>query len=308
MICTSETLRTTVEGLFIANCPGYKIFTGLTDSEWLYIEQLRKQDGKRVAVSASRTEQLQLMKDADVSFAPKRGSTDTLLATCDVQMKNDGFDTITETLKSARMAMKRITNTAEYFVVGFMTMFFWALLSIVVSGKLPFSSGDVFLFGILINILISVSLAFAPPERNILAEPLPAVRPRDKLIYYALPALYSLIGGGLCLFSSQVTLRTAGNAPVTASLVTFSALLFFYSLMCGVKHSVFINRAYMNYLSFAMLAVVAAVIAAIIYIPKAAAFMGYAPLNGTQLLVAVGIAFIFFLAAQVVMLLVSRSQ
>ncbi|CDD01531.1 calcium-translocating P-type ATPase PMCA-type [Ruminococcus sp. CAG:382] len=307
-ICTAETLRTTEEGLFIANCPGYKIFTGLTDSEWLYIEQLRKQDGKRVAVSASRTEQLQLMKDADVSFAPKRGSTDTLLATCDVQMKNDGFDTITETLKSARMAMKRITNTAEYFVVGFMTMFFWALLSIIVSGKLPFSSGDVFLFGILINILISVSLAFAPPERNILAEPLPAVRPRDKLIYYALPALYSLIGGGLCLFSSQVTLRTAGNAPVTASLVTFSALLFFYSLMCGVKHSVFINRAYMNYLSFAMLAVVAAIIAAIIYIPKAAAFMGYAPLNGTQLLVAVGIAFIFFLAAQVVMLLVSRSQ
>ena len=78
--------------------------------------------------------------------------------------------------------------------------------------------------------------------------------------------------------------------------------------MCGVKHSVFINRAYMNYLSFAMLAVVAAIVAAIIYIPKAAAFMGYAPLNGTQLLVAVGIAFIFFLAAQVVMLLVSRSQ
>lgn len=307
-ICTAETLRTTEEGLFIANCPEYKVFTGLTDSEWLYIEQLRKQDGKQVAVSASRTEQLQLMKDADVSFAPKRGSTDTLLATCDVQMKNDGFDTITETLKSARMAMKRITNTAEYFVVGFMTMFFWVLLSIIVSGSLPFSSGDVFLFGILINILISVSLAFAPPERNILAEPLPAVRPRDKLIYYALPALYSLIGGGLCLFSSQITLRTADNAPATASLVTFAALLFFYSLMCGVKHSVLVNRAYMNYLSFAMLAVVAAIIAAVLYIPKAAEFMGYAPLNGTQLLVAVGIAFIFFLAAQVIMLLASKKQ
>lgn len=302
-ICTAEMLRTSDEGLFIANCPRYKVFTGLSDKEWLYVEQLRRQDGKKVAIAASRTEQLPLMKEADVSFAPKRGSTDTLLSTCDVQMKNDGFDTITETLKCARMAMKRISNTAEFFVVGFMTMFFWTLFSLLLKGSLPFSAGDVFLFGFAVNILFSVSLAFAPPERNILSEPLPSVKPRVKAVYYLLPAIYSAIGGALCLFSSEIALKTAPNAPLTASLMTFASLLFFYSLMCGVKHSVLINRAYMNYLSFAMLAAAGVLIAAAMYIPPIAKFMGYAPLGGTQLLVSIGISFIFFLAAQIIMLM-----
>lgn len=301
-ICTAETLRTTEEGLFIANSPRYKVFTGLTDEEWLYVEQLRRQDGKRVAVSASRTEQLPLIKEADISFAPKRGSTDTLLAACDVQMKSDGFDTVSETLQCARVAMKRISNTAEYFVVGFMTMFFWALFSLMLFGTLPFSASDVFLFGLLINLLFSVSLAFAPPSRGILAEPPPSVKPRDKVINYVLPTVYSTLGGILCLLSARFTLKTAENAPLTASLVTFTLLLFFYSLMCGTKHSVLLNKAYRNYLAFAMLAASALIIAAVMYIPAIAAFMGYAPLGGTQLAVAVGIAVIFFLATQVVML------
>lgn len=302
-LCTAETLRTSEEGLFIANAPRYKVFTGLSDKEWLYVEQLRRQDGKKVAIAASRTEQLPLMKEADISFAPKHGSTDALLSTCDVQMKSDGFDTITETLKCARMAMKRITNTAEYFIVGFMTMFFWTLFSLLFKGTLPFRASDVFLFGLVINILLSISLAFAPQERNILSEPLPSVKPRLKAIHYLIPSIYSAIGGALCVFSSEITLKTAVNAPVTSALVTFAALLFFYSLMCGTKHSVLLNRAYMNYMSFAMLAVIALLIAAAIYIPPIAVFMGYAPLNGTQLLVSVGISFIFFLAAQVIMLM-----
>ncbi len=302
-ICTGETLRTTEEGLFIVNSPRYKVFTGLTDDEWLYVEQLRRQDGKRVAVSASRIEQLPLIKDADISFAPKRGSTDTLLATCDVQMKSDGFDTVTETLKCARIAMKRISNTAEYFVVGFMTMFFWALFSLIIFGSLPFSASDVFLFGLVVNVLFSVSLAFAPPGRSILAEPPPSVRPRDKAMYYFIPAVYSALSGGLCLLSARFTLKTAAEAPLTASLITFTLLLFFYSLMCGTKHSVLLNKAYRNYLAFAMLAAVAVIIAMFMYIPALAGFMGYAPLGGTQLAVAMGIAVMFFLAMQVVMLI-----
>ena len=307
-ICTAETLRTAEEGLFIANSGTYKVFLGLRDEEWLYIEQLRRQNGKTVAVSASRTEQLSLMKEADVSFVPRRGSTDTLLNSCDVQMENDGFDTVTETLKAARLTVKRIMNTSEYFVVGFMTLVFWTVLSSAAFGTLPFSAAGVFLYGITVNTLLSVSLAFVPMSRNILREPLPDTKPKATVAAFMLPLLYSAVGAALCIVSARITLPTSPQAPASASMITFTMLLFFYSLMCGSKHSVLTNRSYMNYLSFAMLGISAGVSALCMYVPRIAEFMGFAPLNGTQVLVAAGIPFILFLIVQVMMMLTEGHQ
>ncbi|MEG1743625.1 MAG: hypothetical protein RR246_05605, partial [Clostridia bacterium] len=143
-ICTVEQMRSMNEGLFIANIDMYKVFLNLKDDEWLYILQLRRQNGRSTAVSASRIGQLPLMKEADATFVPRKGSNDTLLHSCDVQMINESFETIFETLKTARLVLKRIATTSEYLLVGFFTMIFWSIFSMSLGMGMPIRIQDAF--------------------------------------------------------------------------------------------------------------------------------------------------------------------
>ncbi len=303
-ICTAEMMETTEEGLFIANSPRYKVYTGLDDAKWLYVEQLRRMDGKNVAVSVSKTSQLQLAKEANVSFAPKQTTVDAVLSACDVQMKNNGFDTIVETMKYARMATKRIMNTLEYFLVGFLTMFFGTLFSMMFYGKTPYSLSDIFIYGVLINVLFSLPVCFAPYDRNILMKPNSEIKIKNKPKYYLISLLYSFAGGVLCLISMALV----PNNSALASLVTFALCMFFYSLMCGGNRRFIENKSYGTYYSFVVLAVVGAVFMFMSGVAPVASFLGYLPLGGVGLIVSLLGPLILFLAFQLSLLFVGAKK
>ncbi|MEG2118192.1 MAG: cation-translocating P-type ATPase C-terminal domain-containing protein, partial [Clostridia bacterium] len=269
-----------------------------------YILQLRRQNGRSTAVSASRIGQLPLMKEADATFVPRKGSNDTLLHSCDVQMINESFETIFETLKTARLVLKRIATTSEYLLVGFFTMIFWSIFSMSLGMGMPIRIQDAFVFGIVINLIYSFSLAFSPMNRNILTEPPPRVGTKFFTSSLITPILYSLISAILCIVSHKITINTFPESAITSSLVTYSLLLFFYTFMSGSKRSVLLNRAYSNYMALLTFFVSCVITGLIFYIPKAAAFFKYAPLSVLQLAVSIGLALMFFLTAQCVMMFI----
>ena len=67
-VITSEQIKSMDRGLYIAKCPEYKVFKDVSDAEWLDVLRLRREDGKAVAVTAERLEDLGLMNEADASF------------------------------------------------------------------------------------------------------------------------------------------------------------------------------------------------------------------------------------------------
>ncbi|MDL2286946.1 cation transporting ATPase C-terminal domain-containing protein [Eubacteriales bacterium OttesenSCG-928-G02] len=298
-ICTAKTLFETEEGLFIANSGRYKMFLNLTDEDWLYIFRLRKQNKKNIAVAASHTEQLQLMKESSVSFVPVKGSTDIIKHSSDVQMFDDGFDTIVSTLKNAKLMVKRIFNTWEYMFCGFTMMFFWVLLSVIIKKELPLRIQDIIIFGVLINILIAISLTFTPMNRSVLKHPV--IKLNKKYLFGKLSTvlLYSLGGAVTCMVSSHIISKTASTLSITVSLVTFCATLILYGLMCGTGTSVFLNKVYKNYIYIIMAAVSAIFVAILFYVPNFAKTLDYLSLTWMQVVTAIAISVIYFLIIQV---------
>ncbi len=315
-ICTPRILRETEEGLFIANNEKYNLFTGLSDEELLYILRLRKQNRHKVGVSASKIEQLTLVREADASFASSKGTNDALLHTCDVQLADGGFNTVVEAIKQSKLITKRIADVCQFMTCGFFTLLFWMLFSLVLYGEVPFRVRDVLIFGMFINTVFGFSLAFTPAythENNkILADKNHEVNflamTRGLLISLA----YSVFGAALCVAAGRIAAGVNSNVggliSVSVSLIAYSALMFLFSLMTGKSRSVFTNKFYRNYNSVTAFIIGFGVTAALTCLPAFSGIpapgrvFGYAAVPLTDAVMAVSMAFIYFLLIQLALL------
>lgn len=304
-ICTREILHETEEGLFIANSDKYKLFTGLNDDELLYILKLRNQNKHKVAFTASKIEQARLIKEANSSFVSANTANDALLNACDVQLTKGSFDGVVEAIKQSKLVTKRIADTCHFMTAGFLTLFFWMFFSLLIYGEIPFGLRDVLIFGMLINTVFGFSLAFTPsfsPEnRKILADRNHEVSYLSLSKGILISLVYSVFGGLLCIFSGKLT-AAGGMSRVSVSVITYSAVLFLFSLMTGKSRSIFTNKFYRNYNSVIAFVLGLGSTLCLTCVPAVSKFFGFETVKITDALVAFSVAFVYFLFIQLVFL------
>lgn len=238
-IVTAEQMYSTEKGLFIANCPDYKLFLNFSDNEWLQILKYRKEDKRTVGATAERLEELVLMNEADVSFVPE-SAPDTLKQSADVLMLSSGFDTLIDCLQNARLIFIRIHSVAEYLTVGFSTLFLSLLISLVFHLELPFRVQEILFGGIIFNLFFATSLAFLPTNRKLLLEKLPKYEARPKIIDFLNPLFYA-IGASVC-----VPIIYSLTKSYAATLIGFTVLLFLYAITNSSRTSIFKKKIFGN--------------------------------------------------------------
>lgn len=301
-ICTGERMRTTEEGLFIADNERYRLFNGITSEEWLKILKYRNMNDHNVFVGVSDISETALIGEASASFALEKKSKDSLLGACDVRFTSDGFDAVEECLKQSKLISKRILNTCQYMTAGFFTLFFWMLFSVIVNGSIPFRVSDAVVLGMFVNPIFCASLAFSPEDGKILGERSYALTPMTvtKGIYIAM--IYSAVAGFLC-FLTPVLISASGVYAVSVSIIPYVISMFLFSLMSGSSRSVLLNRFYNNYNFLISFFIGAAVTVSSLCVPAVRDFMGYAHISAIDAAISAILPLVCFIIVQIALLL-----
>lgn len=238
-VVTAEQMRSTDPGLFIANCPDYKLFLNFSDSEWMQVLRYRKADNRSVGVTVDNINGLSLMNQADVSFVPD-GSPDMLKQSADVLMLSKGFDVLADCLQNARLIFMRIHSVVEYLTVGACILFLSAMFAVLFGLVIPFRVQEILFGGIIFNFLFAASLAFSPNKRKLLMEKMPKYKHKPSLVDFLNPLIYS-VGASVCiLFIYQLTQN------YSATLVGYTFLLFLYALTNISRTSIFFKKTIGN--------------------------------------------------------------
>ena len=302
-VITGEQLRGMDEGLYIANSPDYKVYRGVTDAEWLRVLRLRKEDGKAVAVTAERMEDLTLMSEADATFVSNSQAPETILQSADVLIDAGGFDVIARVLECARSIYKRVYAVVQYLVVAYAMLVFSALLSLLCGLEFPARVTEIVFAGFGANLLFALALAFAPTHRKILTDKIPRYTARPRLSDFAVPLGYAG-GGALALLLSYL----AGSAEAAHArvLVTMVLLLAAFAFSGSSKQSLVTSRAYRNYLLLPALALSLAGIALLLYYAPAREAFGYVLPGAVDLLTAAGAAALNFVCLQLALFVINK--
>ncbi len=306
-ICTGEMMRSTEEGLFIADNEKYRLFNGVTDDEWLKILKYRNMNDHNVFVGVSDISETPLIGEASASFALEKKSKDSLLGACDVRFVSDGFDAVEECLKQSKLITKRILNVCQYMTAGFFTLFFWMLFSVMFFGRIPFRISDTIVFGLFINTVFCASLAFSPEDRKLLSERNYMLTPYTvtKGIYISM--IYSLLAGLIC-FLTPYLIKMPNEYGIGVSMITYVVSMFLFSLMSGSSRSLLVNRFYHNYNFLLSFSIAALVTSLSLGVTKIREFMGYVRISPIDAVIAAVLPIILFLIIQIVLLLLEPNK
>jgi magnesium-transporting ATPase (P-type) len=246
----------------------YKLYVGIDNEQWREVLGYKHADKHYVAVTANSMDDLPLIHEADVTFVSDTETPDTLKQESDVIMLEGGFHVITYAIGAAKAIVARIHAVTEYLFVGFTAVLTSFLAAIVLGIDFPLRLQDMLLCGIIFNFIIAVSLAFAAPNKNILAEKMKKYRTKPLLKDFVQPILYALGAGGAItavyvLFGNTCALLSSALLLITYGLTNVSKKPLFARTPLGVGKLV------------VSALIVGAIYACAVYVPPIANLFGY---------------------------------
>ncbi len=297
-ICTASVMRSDPSGLFIANCPDYRLFLGLDNEEWYRILLYRRQDGRRVAVCADSLEQLQMMHEADVSIVHE-DTPDVLRQSADAILVDRGFKAVSDLLYGVRRIFVGIHAMCEYTVSTFVMLLTLCALGMLLP-QAPVRIQEILIGGIGFNILFALAAVFGGDNRKLFLEKPPSYDTRPALRDFYMPLLYGIASAAA---AAAVIALTRSYLCVLISM-TLSMLGY---AACGVQRGgIFAKKAiYNRSLTYAFL-LCAACIAAVCLLPAAASALEYALPSTLSAALSVGIPIFVSAAFMLICLLRSR--
>ncbi len=300
-VITAEVANSMDKGLFIVNCPDYRLFLNFSDSEWLQVLRYRKDDKRIVGATAERMEELTLIHEADVSFVPD-GSPDMLKQTADVLLLSKGFSALADCLQNARLIFVRIHSVVEYLTVGAATIFLSTFFSVLLGLTLPFRAQEVLFGGLIFNLLFAVSLAFLPTNRKLLLDELPHYKNHPTIMDFV-PALIYAFGASICI---PVILGVTKS--FSAVLAGYTVLLALYALTNISRISIFQKKAVANLPLLCAFIMSAAVMAALFLFEPARSIFGYVWITPAQLGITAAITGGYFILLQLIKLRIAIAK
>jgi len=296
-VCTDEIMHGDDIGLFIANCPDYKLFLGLTSEEWYQILTYRKQDGRHIATCARSTEELGLMKDSDVTFVSE-DAPDVLRQSADVLTLGGGFKIMSDCLHGARSMFMRIHSLTEYSIVA-ATMLALLYIAQLILGLEALRLQDAMIVGLLLNFVFMCGMALSPSSRGDLLEKLPKYAQKPSVKDYGMPIFYAL--GGAIAAGAVWYLTTSS----TALVIALTVLTYVYSAIGISRRGLFAKKSFGGTSYYIAGLIAAALIAAVILLPFFG-FLAYESITLVQLGIALLLPILYIIITQALRLTISK--
>ncbi len=266
-IISGEVIKNTDRGLYIANSPYYKLYLNLSDDQWLDAVTVRKDNGRTVAVTGERLEDLHIMREADVSVVPEE-TCDTLRRTADTLLLGKGINLIADGILNAKTICRRIYSVASYLICGALMLMTAELFSVLYDGTPAFRVQDIMFGGLIFNLCFGVALAFSPRSPKTLREHFDD-RKTPKLTDFIYPLMFSVGGGFLLFFCSAAT------ESYTCTLVALTLTLFLYACTTTDHGGVLRTKRFGSSLLYLCGLFAAAVLACLMFTSPGHVWFGY---------------------------------
>lgn len=309
-VISGEEIRAMDRGLYIADSPKYKLYLHVNEDQWADVLRIRKADGRVTATTVENTEEIPLMRDADVCFASQSNTPQTVKYAADVLVLKGGLNSICNAIQKARMINKRILSAFEQIVATQLTFLVCLAVASLLGLQCPFRATDAVISGVLFGAVYTVAAAFAPCDRKILEDRTDygtKAVPIENLVY---PALFAL-GGAVCVYinfyvGKQMT--AVDNELYSMSLICMAAVLLAYLCIGVEKRSVIYSSALKN--RFILLAVggVCAVTALLLYVSRFSNAFGFAPISGRLVLSALLCPVSLFVVLQIILIVTELTK
>lgn len=300
-VISGEEIRAMDRGLYIADSPKYKLYLHVSEEEWADVLRLRKADGRVTAATVENTEEIPLMRDADVCFASEANTPETVKYAADVLVLKGGLNSICNSLQKARMINKRILAAFEQTVATQLTFLVCFAVSAFLGLSCPFRATDAVICGVLFGSVYTAAAVFAPCDRKILEDRTDYGKKNVPIENLIAPALFSF-GGTICIYINFLVgkrLTDVDERLYSMSLVCMAAVLLVYLCVGVEKRSVIFSSALKNRFILLAVGAVCAVTAMMLYVPRFSGAFGFAPIGGRLVLTALLCPISLFVVLQI---------
>lgn len=159
-VISSREIEAMDYGMLVLNADRYRLFLDPDESEWLTVLSLQKEQGHTVALHASEQNELQLLKNADVSFAPT-SACDAVRESADVLLHGGALPSLVNGVGVARNICLRLLSLRKYTLIGFLTLFITLFVTLL-CGSPAFGTQELLLGGVFANLVIGITYAASP--------------------------------------------------------------------------------------------------------------------------------------------------
>lgn len=297
-LITAEQYRSISEGLRIANCPYYRLFLNVDDSEWHDIIKMRRDSGKVAAVTAERINELPIMSEADISIVPE-SSCDTLRQTADAMLLGSGINLIADGILNAKTICRRIFSVISYLPAGILMMFIASVFCACYDQSPALRAQDVLFGGIIFNLAFAFALAFEPRHVKNLRDTFVFDSIKPKINDFIYPLMFAM-GGGITLF-----IVSASTQSYTCSLIALTIMLFIHAATVASHGGIIATRRFGSRLLWLCGFGAAIVLAVLMFTGLGSSVFGYGLPNVTKLIIALSFSAGYCVLSQILRYFIS---
>lgn len=271
------------------------VYARVSPADKLRIVRAYKRLGHIVTMTGDGVNDAPAVKEADIGVAMGITGTDVTRQAADMVLLDDNFATLVNAVEQGRGIYENIRKFVRYLLscnIGeVLTMF----LGIIMGMPMVLLPSQILLVNLVTDGLPAVALGVEPCGEECMKKP----PRRSNESFFAGGLMFRIIFRGILigictLASFTIMLRTGGSvdAARTAALLTLVMSQLFHVFECKSEKKNIFTVPYFNNpkLILAVLFSVCVIFAAI-YLPFMQTIFGTVPLNGEQLLIALGLAF-----------------
>ena len=272
------------------------VFARIAPSQKVRLVRLLTDRGEVVAMTGDGVNDVPALRAAHIGVAMGRGGSDAAAAAADVVLVDDDYSTIVRAVRAGRVIFDDIRHFTLFLLAANLGEVVVFALAVGAGLSAPLTVLQILLVNLLTDGLPAVALAADPPERNVMQRP-----PRPVSEGLLAHARGRLLVAGIAVGLAGFAAFLAGRADdlETARTLAFTTLvaaqlLFVYSARASGPFWT-AGRNHTLHLAVAGSALTAA---AVLAIPSLRDIFGTTTIETGQLLVAIGLALVPFLASE----------
>ncbi|MBE6648029.1 MAG: cation-transporting P-type ATPase [Ruminococcaceae bacterium] len=256
---------------FLEEIPKYKLFMYFSPSVFKDVIIAKKAKGSTVAVTAESTADLNVMKNADISFVVDSESSEMIKQSSDVILSSGGFDKLNVVISGAKKIYRRIHSLCEFGVynyICFLLLYFFGSIF-----GIEYRVHDFLISSVLISGIVSCFIAVCKEPKKQYHS---SLKKRKKTAEPRSFAISLVLGIECSICCTVVFLNVKGNAGFSSVLITFAIFAIVAALTILNEGKPFYKSLWgLNWSLAVMLVLLALLLLAIIAVPLFANSLSY---------------------------------
>jgi P-type Ca2+ transporter type 2C len=300
-IITGAKLAQMQEDIFSAQVEEIKVYARVSPEQKMQIIKALQKKEHFVAMTGDGVNDAPSLKKANIGVAMGITGTDVSKEAAHMILLDDNFATIVKAVREGRRIYDNIRKFIKYIMTGNSAEIWAILLAPIIGLPVPLLPIHILWINLVTDGLPALALAVEPEEKSIMQRP---PRKTDESIFSGGMGLHIIWVGllaGLLTIGTQAFEIHTGSTHWQTIVFTVLCLAQMWHVLAirSEKESLFTQGLLSNRMLTGAVLLTFVLQLAIIYIPVLNIFFNTQPLTGAELLTAIGVSSIVFIAVEI---------